>query len=206
MASDTTTTEPAGYVKVPLDRPIWERFPIVAPLVLVASTEPDGSPDVAPKHLAMPVSWENWFGFVCHPSHGTYQNITRTGTFTVGYPSPSMLLEASLSAAPREADGSKPTLEMLPYIPATVVDGVLIKGCRLHLECELERVVDGLGANALIIGKVVAVHASQKMVRRIDRDDHDLLRDCPLLVYVHPGRVATVDETDEFPYHLTFKR
>lgn len=206
MTTDVTATEPPGYVSVALDRPIWERFPIVAPLVLVATTEPDGTPDVAPKHLAMPVSWENWFGFVCHPSHGTLQNIERTGSFTVGYPSPSMLLETSLSAAPRGADGRKPTLEMLQFTPATVVDGLLIDGCRLHLECTLEKVVDGLGANMLVIGKVVAVHASQKMVRRIDRSDADLLRDCPLLVYVHPGRVATIDETDAFPYHLTFKR
>ena len=63
-----------------------------------------------------------------------------------------------------------------------------------------------MGENVLVIGRVVAVHASERMVRRIDRDDHDLLRDSPLLVYVHPGRVATVDETDAFPYHLTYKR
>lgn len=134
------------------------------------------------------------------------QNLQRTGVFTVGYPSPSMLLETSLSAAPRGQDGSKPTLEMLHFTPATAVDGLLIEGCRLHLECEVEQVVAGLGENSLVIGKVVAVHASQNMMRRIDRDDHDLLRDCPLLVYVHPGRVATIDETDAFPYHLTFKR
>ena len=136
--TDTAAGEPQGYVKVSLDRPIWDRFPVVAPLVLVATTEPDGSPDVAPKHLAMPVSWENWFGFVCHPNHGTLRNTERTGVFTVGYPPPGMLLEASLSAAPRESDGSKPTLEMLRFIPATEVDGFLVEGCRLHLECETD--------------------------------------------------------------------
>lgn len=206
MVSDTASVQQAGYVDIAVDRPIWERFPIVAPLVLVATTEPDGSPDVAPKHLAMPVSWDNMFGFVCHPSHGTYRNTIRTGVFTVGYPSPEMLLETSLAAAPRDADGTKPTLDMLRFVPASAVDGRLIEGCRLHLECRLERVVDGLGANALLIGEVVAAHASRRLVRRIDRDTREQLRDCPLLAYVHPGRVATIDETGEFPYHLAFRR
>jgi flavin reductase (DIM6/NTAB) family NADH-FMN oxidoreductase RutF len=195
-----------GYVDVSLDRPLWERFPIVAPLVLVATTEPDGSPDVAPKHLAMPVSWENWFGFVCHPNHGTFRNIERTGVFTVGYPTPEMVLEISLAAAPREPDGSKPTLEMLTLLPAKAVDGVLIDGCRLNLECRVTRVIDDLGANALVIGEIVAARAMATAERRIDVDDADLLRRLPLLAYVHPGRVATVDVTAPFPYHLAFRR
>ena len=206
MSAGETTTQPEGYVEIPLDRPVWERFPIVAPLVLVATTEPDGTPDVAPKHLAMPVSWENWFGFVCHPDHGTYRNALRTGVFTVGYPSPTMLLEASLAAAPRETDGSKPTLDMLRFVPATAVAGHLIEGCRLHLECELHDTVEGLGHNVLLLGKVVAVHASAKLVRRINKDEHDALAASPLLAYIHPGRVATIDETQAFPYHLMFKR
>jgi flavin reductase (DIM6/NTAB) family NADH-FMN oxidoreductase RutF len=97
MAADTRTR----YVSVPTDSPVWERFPTVAPLVLVGTIEPDGEPDIAPKHLAMPVSWGNYFGFVCHPDHGTYKNLIATGTFTVGYPTPQMLLHASLAAAPR---------------------------------------------------------------------------------------------------------
>lgn len=206
MPMETASREHQGYTDIPLDRPIWERFPIVAPLVLVATTEPDGSPDVAPKHLAMPVSWDNMFGFVCHPNHGTFQNAVRTGVFTVGYPSPEMLLETSLAAAPREPDGSKPTLDMLHFVPASVVDGRLIEGCRLHLECQLDRVIDDLGANVMLIGEVVAAHASPKLIRRIDRSGRDQLRECPLLAYVHPGRVATIDETGEFPYHLAFRR
>ncbi len=206
MVANPAQSAQKGSVELSLDRPIWERIPIVAPLVLVATTEPDGSPDVAPKHLAMPVSWENWFGFVCHPNHGTFKNIERTGVFTVGYPSPEMLLETSLAAAPRSADGTKPTLDMLHFVPASEVDGFLIEGCRLHLECRLDRIIDDLGHNVLIVGRIVAAHANAHMVRRIDVDDHDLLRKSPLMAYVHPGRVATIDETDPFPYHLAFRR
>jgi hypothetical protein len=58
----------------------------------------------------------------------------------------------------------------------------------------------------LLLGKVVAVHASAKLVRRINKDEHDALAASPLLAYIHPGRVATIDETQAFPYHLMFKR
>jgi flavin reductase (DIM6/NTAB) family NADH-FMN oxidoreductase RutF len=194
------------YVSLPVDQPVWERFPLVAPLVLVATLEPDGSADVAPKHLAMPVSWQNWFGFVCHPDHGTYRNIIATEQFTVGYPSPRMMLQTSLAAAPRASDGSKPTVEVLPLTPARVVEGVLVEGCRLHLECRLDRIVDDLGGNVLVIGRVVAAHVEEHLLRSVDVDDHDLVHASPLVAYVHPGRVATVDETVSFPYHVGFRR
>lgn len=196
----------ATFVSLPTDHPVWERFPMVAPLVLVATLEPDGSADVAPKHLAMPVSWQNWFGFVCHPDHGTYRNIIATEQFTVGYPSPRMMLEASLAAAPRASDGSKPTVEVLSLRPAKVVEGVLVEGCRVHLECRLDRIVDDLGGNVLIIGRVVAAHVSEALLRSAEVDDHDLVHATPLVAYVHPGRVATVDETVSFPYHVGFRR
>ena len=54
--------------------PIWERFFTVAPLVLIATKEGTGY-DVAPKHLAMPLGWDNYFAFVCSPSHATYRNV-----------------------------------------------------------------------------------------------------------------------------------
>ncbi|NNM01394.1 MAG: flavin reductase, partial [Gammaproteobacteria bacterium] len=36
---------------------IWERFFTVFPLVVVGTLEEDGAADLAPKHLAMPMSW-----------------------------------------------------------------------------------------------------------------------------------------------------
>lgn len=202
MAAPTRTR----YVSVPTDSPVWERFPTVAPLVLVGTIEPDGEPDIAPKHLAMPVSWGNYFGFVCHPSHGTYKNLIATGAFTVGYPTPQMLLHTSLAAAPRASDGSKPTVQALPLTSARTVEGVLVEGCRVHLECTLDRIVDGLDENVLIIGAVVAAHVSEHALRTFDVDDADLVHAAPLLAYVHPGRVATVADTVSFPYHQGFSR
>jgi flavin reductase (DIM6/NTAB) family NADH-FMN oxidoreductase RutF len=75
-------------ISLDLNAPIWERFFLLAPMVLIGTIEPDGQPDLAPKHMATPMGWDNYFGFVCTPRHGTDKNIERTGVFTVTYPPP----------------------------------------------------------------------------------------------------------------------
>jgi flavin reductase (DIM6/NTAB) family NADH-FMN oxidoreductase RutF len=199
-------TAKTRYVSLPTDSPIWERFPVLAPLVLVGTIEPDGEPDIAPKHLAMPASWDNYFAFVCHPDHGTFKNLVANDAFTVGYPTPQMLLHTSLAAAPRASDGSKPTVQVLPLTAAKKVEGVLVDGCRVHLECELDRIIDDLGQNVMVIGRVVAAHVAEQMLRAFDVDDADIVHASPLLAYINPGRVATVSDTVSFPYHLGFSR
>ena len=68
-----------SYVSLNVKRPIWDDFFAVYPLVVVGTKESDGNYDLAPKHLAIPVSWDNYFGFVCSETHGTYQNAKREG-------------------------------------------------------------------------------------------------------------------------------
>ena len=115
--------------------------------------------------MATPLSWENHFGFVCTPSHGTYQNIKREKVFTVSFPNPDQVLLTSLSAAPRCDDDSKPSLQALPTIPATAVEGVLLKDSYLFLECELDRIIDGFGKNSLIAGRIVAAQVAETALR-----------------------------------------
>lgn len=193
---------------VPLDtgRPIWSQVFLVAPLVLVATREPGGGHDVAPKHMAMPLGWENLFGFVCSPRHATQRNALATGAFTVGFPRPEQVVQISMAAAPREGDATKPSLSALPTVPARVIDGVLVEGCALQLECELERVVDDLGPNSLIVGRVVAAAADPRALRGDDRDDADVVHEVPLLAYLSPGRFAAVDRSLSFPFPVGFRR
>jgi flavin reductase (DIM6/NTAB) family NADH-FMN oxidoreductase RutF len=120
------------------DHPIWERFFTVAPLVLVGTQEQDGAYDLAPKHMALPMGWENYFGFVCTPQHRTYQNIQREKVFSVSYPRPNQLVLTSLAAAPRCEDASKPSLLALPTFPASRIDGVFVQDAYAFLECRLE--------------------------------------------------------------------
>jgi flavin reductase (DIM6/NTAB) family NADH-FMN oxidoreductase RutF len=200
-------TESAGRL-IPLatDRPIWDRVFTVAPLVLVGSQEEGGGFNLAPKHLAMPLGWENYYCFVCSPRHRTYHNVRRHGAFTVSYPRLSEVLLASLAAAPRCEDRTKPTLLLLPTFPARAVDGVLARGCYLFLECTLHSVLDGFGPNSLLIGKVVAAAAHEDALRGEDRDEADQLFQFPLLAYLSPGRLAEIRQSTAFPFPEGFSR
>jgi flavin reductase (DIM6/NTAB) family NADH-FMN oxidoreductase RutF len=191
-------------VPVDVGVPVWERFFAVFPLVLVATVE-GGSHDIAPKHMAMPIGWQNHYGFVCTPRHATYQNAIATGAFTVGFPRPEQVLEIAMAAAPRDGD-VKSGLAALTTSPARVVDGVLVDGCRVHLECRLERVIDGFGDASLIVGAVVAASADPAALREVERDDADLIREAPLLAYLQPGRTATIDRSASFPFPAGFSR
>jgi flavin reductase (DIM6/NTAB) family NADH-FMN oxidoreductase RutF len=193
-------------IRLDVTRPIWDRFFTVAPLVVIGSKEPDGSYDLAPKHMAMPLGWQNYYAFVCSPRHATYRNIQRERQFTVSFPRPTEIVSSSLAASPRCDDDSKPALALLSTRPAGVVDGVLVGDCYLHLECTLHSMLDGFGANSLIIGEVVAASADEDYVRMDDRDGGEQLFLAPLLAYVSPGRYATLRETAQFPLPKGFSR
>lgn len=185
--------------------PIWDRFFVVAPLVLIGTRDADGSLDLAPKHMAMPMGWQNYFGFVCSPSHGTCSNIERTGEFTVSYPRPSQILYSSLAALPR-VDGHKPVLDVYETFPASVVDGEFIDDAYLFLECRHHETFAGFGDNCLITGTVVAAQAEAGFLKSNDRDSAELIRDNPLLAYVSPGRFAEIGATHAFPFPANMKK
>lgn len=193
--------EPAMQLEsLDVDEPIWERFFTIAPLVLVGTLEPDGAPDLAPKHMALPMGWDNYFGFVCEARHGTQQNAERTGVFTVTYPRPSQLVTTSLAATPRDDSDEKSIVRLLKTFPASRVEGVLVEDGYLHLECELDRIVDGFGINSLIVGRIVAAHVHRDALRSSDRDDGELILGAPLMSYLYPGRFAVVSDTQAFPF------
>ncbi len=190
----------------PLQEPIWSRCFIVAPLVVVGTLEEDGRPDFAPKHMVTPLSWENHFGFVCTPRHATYRNAIREGCFTVSFPRPTQVVLASLAAAPRCDDDTKHSLATLPTLPARSVRGALLEDAYLHLECELDRVVDDFGPNSLICGRIVTALLAAEAQRDADRDDQDVIAASPLLAYLNPGHFASIEESRSFPFHQGFSR
>lgn len=182
-----------------LEYPVWDRCFTVAPLVLVGTIDPEGTPDLAPKHMAFPLGWDNYFGFVCAPSHGTFRNVERMRSFTVTYPRHTDVVATSLTAAPRYED-TKPIVGMLDTFPATEVEGVFVRNGYLFLECALERIIEGFGRNALIAGRIVAAHVDPAALRSSDRDDAEILLEVPLLAYLEPGRFAVIDATQAFPF------
>jgi flavin reductase (DIM6/NTAB) family NADH-FMN oxidoreductase RutF len=199
------TSDADKLIPLATDQPIWDRFFGVFPLVIVGSKEGDGF-NLAPKHLAMPMGWENYFCFVCSPRHTTYHNIRTHRAFTVSYPRPTEVLLASLAAAPRCEDLSKPSLLALPTFPARQVDGVLVSGCYLYLECTLHSIIDGFGPNSIIIGTVVAASACEDALRNSERDEGDQIHQFPLLAYLYPGRFAEIRQTMAFPFPKGFSR
>jgi len=199
-------TENRRLIELDVNQPIWDRFFWVAPLVLVGTLERDGGHDLAPKHMAMPMGWDNYFGFVCTPRHHTYSNIQRDGVFTVSYPRPDQLVLTSLAASPRFSEDEKPALQALPVFPSTKVSGVLLNGAYLYLECELDRFVDGFGVNSLIIGRIVAAHVAEDAARNEELDDQSMVHDSPLLAYLHPGRFASIADSRSFPFPAGMKK
>lgn len=185
---------------------IWEHFFSVFPLVVIGTREADGGDDLAPKHLAIPLSWSNHFGFVCTPRHNTYQNIQRTRQFTVSYMRPTQTVLASLAATPRCDDGSKPITASMPTFAAQQVDAVCVADGYLFLECELQQMVDGLGENSLIIGRIVKARVAEDALRASGVDDADLILNAPLLAYLYPGRFAEIGNSTQLPFPAGFKR
>jgi len=202
MGNPASTESPAPQALIELDvtQPVWDRFFWVAPLVLVGTREADGCYDLAPKHMALPLGWDNYFGFVCTPRHHTHANIERSGEFTVSYPRPTQLVLTSLAASPRCGEADKPAMTALPVFPASRVDGVLLEGGYVFLECELERIIDGFGANSLIIGRIIAARVAADAERIHEGGDQALISKSPILAYLHPGRFSTIEKTLTFPF------
>ena len=198
--------EVAGMVELDVERPIWDRFFLVAPLVLIGTREGEGS-DLAPKHMVTPMGWGPYFGFVCSPRHSTYHNAKEWDGFTVSFPQPSQVLETSLAAQARGGPGEPtPGLDLLPTVEAREVEGPLLLGAHLHLECRLDRVVDGFEENSLVVGRIVAARVREEALRSSERPDQEALVQEPLLAYVSPGRVAVVDRAEPFPFPADFRR
>ncbi|MBT8079685.1 MAG: flavin reductase [Gammaproteobacteria bacterium] len=193
-------------VELDREQPVWERCFMVAPLVLIGSRDDDGSLDLAPKHMAMPMGWDNYFGFVCSPRHRTCSNIARSGEFTVSYPKPSQVLYASLAASPRYADGPKSVLGAFDTFDARQVDGEFIEDAYLFLECKHYKTIDGFGDNCLITGEVLAAYADQDYLRATEVDEQELIHEHPLIAYLPPSRFATITRSNAFPFPADMKR
>lgn len=195
-----------GLVELDVAEPVWPHFFTVAPLVLVGTREEDGSHNLAPKHMALPLGWENFWGFVCAPRHRTYHNAKREEAFTVTYPRPNQVLLASLAAAPRDETGVKLDLASIDTFSARQIDGVFMADGYLFLECELERIVEGFGENILIAGRVVAAYVQKGALLTDERDANDALREEPVLAYLDWGRFTAIREGYAFPFPIGFER
>lgn len=195
------------YITLDISIPIWNHFFTIAPLVIIGTKE-SGGYDMAPKHLAMPIGFDNYFGFVCTPRHGTYHNVKRHKEFSVSFPLPNQVLLTSLSASRRKGDISKSNqiVDALPTIKTTKIDALLVTDSYLHLECELFKIIDGFDDNSMITGKVCRASVHPDYLKVSEKEEQEQLKEYPLLAYLADGRFATVSETYNFPFPKDFSR
>lgn len=204
------TPEHTDIVSLDPEQSFWERFYMVASLVVIGTCNEDDTYNLAPKHMTTPMGWENYFGFVCTPRHKTYRNAVQSGAFTVSYPKPSQVVLASLAASPRsgppEGPKRKPSLDQMDTWAAETIDGIFLEDAYLFFECELDRRVDDLGENSLLIGEITAVHVQKDALRVSEQEDGEVIRQNPLLAYLHPDRYTSIDETSAFPFPAGFEK
>ena len=193
-------------VALDVDQPIWEHFYTVAPLVVIGTREGDGY-DMAPKHMAMPLGRDNYYGFICLPAHSTWHNVRREKAFTVSFPRPDQVTLASLAASPRcgDPDVPKPDLLGLPTFRAFQLDALFLKDAYLYLECELDRIVEGFGEFGLIAGRIIGAYVQEDSLKVADADDGAMIHQAPLLSYLAYGRFAEVRNSLAFPFPKGFQ-
>ena len=196
-----------NYTPLDVSFPVWDQVFMVAPLVVIGTKEGNDY-DLAPKHMVTPVSFGNYFGFVCTPKHSTYLNIKETGYFTVSYPMPDQVTLASLSASPRcdNITKSKQIIEGLPTIKAKTMDALMVANSYLYLECKLFKIIDGFDQNSFITGKITHAVANTNYIRVSDLDEQEQIKNNPLLAYIAYGRFAKIEHTYNFPFPKDFKR
>ena len=196
-----------NVISLDVNLPIWERFFTIAPMVVIGTKENEGY-DLAPKHMATPIGFGNYFGFVCTPRHGTYHNVKASKEFSVSFPRPDQIVATSLSSSPRSEQISKSQgiIEVLPIVKATTMDVPMIKDAYLYFECELFKIIDGFDDYSIITGAIKAVHVHKDYLRVSEKDEQEQLHVNPLLAYIATGRFAKISDTYSFPFPKDFKR
>lgn len=195
-------------VEITDDPNMWNRCYMVHSLVVIGSTEENGKYNLAPKHMAMPLGFGPYFGFMGTPRKTTYRNIEREKVFTVSYPSPEQLVISSLTASRREDDDTKPIIDQVPTVEAQKIDGKFLKDSYFQLECKLSQMMGKFGEWEIIVGEVVAAYVHRDALKKEgdDADYGDQIHDHPLLAYLHPDRFSIIEESNAFPFPKKFKR
>jgi len=195
-------------IEINVDNEMWNRIYTVHSLVIVGSKEPDGTFNMAPKHMAMPMGFSNYFGFIGTPRKSTYQNVEREKVFTVSYPRPDQVIISSLTASRREKDDSKPILKKIPTVDATQIEGKFLENSYFNLECKLSQFLGKFGEWELVIGEIVAAYVNEDAIRKKneDFDGAELVYDSPILAYLHPDRFSKIKKSNAFPFPGDFKR
>ena len=106
-----------GLRVVPLiEAPLWTRFFSVAPLVLVGTKEGDHF-DIAPKHMAMPLGWKDFYCFCLQRPARDLPKRRRARRLHGELLGEELIAQTGLAASARLSDASKPGPAVLSTFP-----------------------------------------------------------------------------------------
>jgi flavin reductase (DIM6/NTAB) family NADH-FMN oxidoreductase RutF len=148
------------------DKHNWHPSPLAGQIVLITTTNEDGTSNIAPKSwITMCAFSPPMLAMGCNRHHWTARNILERNEFVVNVPGAELaetVWKCSTLPHPRpvEAAGLTP-------IPAIKLKPPRIDECKAHLECRLDKHLE-FGDELLLTGRILAVSID---TAAIDHDD-----------------------------------
>jgi flavin reductase (DIM6/NTAB) family NADH-FMN oxidoreductase RutF len=137
-------------------------------IVLIATVDKDGKPDVMPAGWAM-IASHNPPLFAIAVGHGRYTHelIQAQKEFVIAFPGPGLedAIAYTGSCSGRDV-ADKFERSGLKSVSAKHVKAPLLAGCNVNLECTLEMEMEA-GDHTVFLGRVVTAHADEDVPARL---------------------------------------
>jgi len=144
------------------------------PALLITSISRDGKTNVMSCAWATPVSEEPMLVLICLGKGGyTSELIEQTEEFVINIPTKKLMKAINVCGTKSGREFDKAKLAGLTYKPAKKVKPAIIEECVGHIECKLNRKIDGGECN-IFIGEIVAAYADEKIFKEVWRTDADI--------------------------------
>ena len=186
----STTGDGPGFRDIGLSHNPFNALVVPRPIGWISSVGANGQANLAPYSFFNTVCGNPPMVMFSSGQRGTSEwldkdslrNIRETRRFVVNMATAAQQVQMtnSSAAAPPEIDEFEAV--GLEKLPGRTVDVPRVKGAPVHLECELERIVDltdgGLRPGAVLaIGRVTGIHIDESV---IDGDRVDIVRAVPI--------------------------
>ncbi len=190
MNGEQTLRGSKQKVAIDPDKRKWRPSPILGQLVLVTTTNEDGTSNVAPKNwISYMASCPSVIALGCNREHWTARNILRSGEFVMNVPGAELVdavWEAGYLEHPRPVESAG-----LTPIPSLKVKPPRIEECKAHLECVLDRHF-AYGDELVILGRIVAASIDREALEA--KDPYEYLR---MIVFLESGTYGIVKTAEK---------
>jgi flavin reductase (DIM6/NTAB) family NADH-FMN oxidoreductase RutF len=179
-------------VTLSLDKHSWHPSPLLGQIVLVTTSNADGTSNIAPKSWISMMAFEPpLLALACNRQHWTAQNILQRHAFVVNVPGAELaetVWQVQRLPHPRPVEASG-----LTALPALKVAPPRVAECKAHLECCLVEHLS-YGDELIFLGQILAVSADQQALSA--SDPYAYLR---MIVFLEQGKYGVIEQAQ----HLT---